>query len=423
MNIHLRHDLLVWSELWSPRSSALNSHTRLRSELAAFVGWTMLILPFVGMSPASAAASADPAVATAPSRFPAGCAGPVDLSKEIAGYYVVCTYLATGSEQTLTVPPFVNAIRVSAIGGHGGAANSFGDGQSGNGTGGAGGTVGGAAGDLFPVVPGQILYIEVGGNGANADGNTGTTPGGFNGGGSGNGLANSGGGGGASAVGLVSRDQGPSKKWLIVAGGGGGGGSGNLSYSGGIAFNAGGNGGAAGANGGTGNGTGSGITKLFGGGGGVAGGVAAGGTGGAIGSGDNTVSAAAGVSGSIGQGGNNVARDLGLGQRTYSGGGGGGGYFGGGGGGRGASTNGNTSGDGGGGGGSSMSSARLDGPTGVLWPNAAPFGTATNGVAASVVITLLVKGGPPCWSLSGCQPNWWDGPFIPISGVPGPARP
>ena len=91
------------------------------------------------------------------------------------------TFVYTGAEQTFVVPEGITALQVSAVGGGGGA--------------GAPGGAGGAAAQVSGVLnvsPGETLYLEVGGNGAEAEP---FKAGGFNGGGEG-----AGGGGGASDV-------------------------------------------------------------------------------------------------------------------------------------------------------------------------------------------------------------------------------
>jgi hypothetical protein len=176
----------------------------------------------------------------------------------------------TGAEQTLPVPAGVTSIHVVAVGARGGI---------GTGSGSPGGMGARVTADLS-VTPGQILFVEVGGNGDNGAGNSGGK-GGFNGGGesfveesSGSG---GGGGGGASDLRLVSRSQtGSLGSRLLVAGGGGGsGGSGSA-----------GAGGSAGQDGGAGAGT-------EGGGAGTAGTTNAGGTG----------KPNVGTNGTVGQGG------------------------------------------------------------------------------------------------------------------------
>jgi Glycine rich protein len=205
----------------------------------------------------------------------------------------------TGSEQTFTVPAGVTNLHVLAIGGHGGKAGQ---------QGGAGAEVEGE----FSVKPGQILFVEVGG-----DGGAGSMPsaGGFNGGGEG-----AGGGGGASDIRANPREEGlfPDSR-LIVAGGGGGAGT--------FGSEGAGEGGPAGQPGQS-------IPNNEGGGAGTA---VEGGPGG---SGGCEIGGSGGL-GSGGAGGNC--------EFSIGGGGGGGGYYGGGGGGAGSSFGG-----GGGGGGSSL---------------------------------------------------------------------
>jgi hypothetical protein len=73
----------------------------------------------------------------------------------------------TGAEQTYTVPPGVTLVHIAAVGGEGAASmNTFG----------VAGGFGATASEDLPVTPGQVLYVEVGGNGST---------GGFNGGGTG----------------------------------------------------------------------------------------------------------------------------------------------------------------------------------------------------------------------------------------------
>ena len=218
------------------------------------------------------------------------------------------TFVYTGVEQTFVVPEGITALDVSAVGGSGGAAAP----------GGAGGAAAQVSG-VLNVSPGDTLYLEVGGNGAEDEP---FSAGGFNGGGEGGG-----GGGGASDVRTSPRAAGltPDTRVLVAAGGGGGGASGELS---------GGGGGAAGEAGQPG------ANQNFG---GLAGTQSAGGPGGE----GNCVSGSNGTEGTLGTGGNG-GRCL-ASAEDFAGGGGGGGYYGGGGGG-GA----NTFGGGGGGGGSNL---------------------------------------------------------------------
>jgi len=119
------------------------------------------------------------------------------------------TFSYTGGEQVFVVPAGVGTVQVHAIGGAG--ACDF--------------TQQGHGGDVtatLSVIPGQLLYVEVGGNGLD-DGTAG-----FNGGGAASASAGAGGGGGASDVRTAPSAAGNSlASRLVVAGGGGGGGAGN----------------------------------------------------------------------------------------------------------------------------------------------------------------------------------------------------
>jgi hypothetical protein len=211
------------------------------------------------------------------------------------------TFKYTGSEQTFTVPAGVSTVHVLAIGGYGGKSGA------------QGGTPAEVQGDLT-VKPGQVLYVEVGGEGVGGGGQA--NPGGFNGGGEG-----AGGGGGASDVRTNPRSEGLSPDTrLIVAAGGGGAGSFGAAGAG-----AGGNAEEAGES----------IPSNEGGGAGTSSGGGFGGSGGCV----------AGLTGELGLGGAGGNCP----ESSFGGGGGGGGYYGGGGGGAGVSNGG-----GGGGGGSSL---------------------------------------------------------------------
>ncbi|MFZ1306495.1 MAG: PKD-like domain-containing protein, partial [Ferruginibacter sp.] len=127
------------------------------------------------------------------------------------------TFNFTGGMQTFTVPAGVTSINITALGAQGGTGAIGGNSV----LGGAGGLGASATGTLA-VVPGQVLNIFVGGQGA-------SPAGGFNGGANG-GSVNAGGGGGASdvragGVGVANR--------VITAGGGGGGGRGGCHEGGG----------------------------------------------------------------------------------------------------------------------------------------------------------------------------------------------
>jgi hypothetical protein len=215
-------------------------------------------------------------------------------------------FASNGGTQAYTVPSGVHTLTIDAAGASGG-----------------GGAAGGIEEAVVPVVPGQLVLLNAGGEGG-VNPNSAT----FNGGGAG-GNQDGGSGGGGSDVrigGVQSKDR------VLVAGGGGGSGAGG----------AGGLGGAAGTSQGT---TGlpgltaSGLPGFWNGEGGGGGGQVEGGAGGPAPFGEG------GNSGGVGEGGN-----AGGGCTGYDGGGGGGGgYYGGGGGGAGCYGSG-----GGGGGGSSF---------------------------------------------------------------------
>ena len=214
------------------------------------------------------------------------------------------TFSSTGFEQFWDVPAGVTTVDVVAVGASGGTG-SFGGKAAGKGA---------VRSGTLPVVPGQRLWIAVGGIGQSSPG-TGPTgaAGGFNGGAAGgSGLTGGGGGGGASDVRTVSQFVGGSLgSRLIVAAGGGGSGGGGV-FGGAV-------GGDAGLPGGT-------------------------ASSGAAGGGAGTQTAGGAPNGTLGAGG--VGPD---GAGKDAGGGGGGGLYGGGGG---ATLN--TGGGGGGGGGSSF---------------------------------------------------------------------
>ncbi|HET6550365.1 MAG TPA: choice-of-anchor D domain-containing protein [Solirubrobacter sp.] len=265
------------------------------------------------------------------------------------------TFVATGAEQTFTVPPGVTSLHVVAVGARGGDAFDPGD------LGGDGGLGARVEGDVG-VTPGRTLYVEVGTTPAPPAFNT-ASPGGFNGGGSG--LVGGGGGGGASDVRTLpaAAPASPGSRLVVAAGGGGGG---EYGFQIGLA---GGDGGAAGVGGGTGDSFGA---SVVGGTGGAPGGASAGGTGGSGGAGAGGPGGD-GTDGARGVGGNGggTSQNSAIG----GGGGGGGGVYGGGGGGGGGCCQ--TAGGGGGGG----SSAVLAG-TGAVTPD-------TTGVA-QVAITYGV---------------------------------
>ena len=112
----------------------------------------------------------------------AGSAAALASNCTESGSTVTCTFSSTGSEQTFTVPAGVSSVTATAVGGVGAAGNSGG---------GAGGFGAEVTGDLS-VIPAQVLYVDVAGNGAG-------TTGGFNGGGASGGGAGCAGGGGGGA--------------------------------------------------------------------------------------------------------------------------------------------------------------------------------------------------------------------------------
>jgi Glycine rich protein len=241
----------------------------------------------------------------------------------------------TGGEQSFTVPAGVSSLQVLAVGAKGGMG--FHDGSNVGGSGGFGDRVEAS----LPVKPGEVLFVEVGGTGADGviEG-----AGGFNGGGSSNGGdfgVAGGGGGGATDLRtcsmLAASCEGTPNTLnsrLLVAGGGGGG-----SNDGRQKQATGGEGGDAGKDGKEGQPLECGAGTP--GGGGEAGSQTAGGTGGLAGSNG----APAGNPGAVATGG-----EAGTGgANSQPGGGGGGGFFGGGSGG-----SGNGCAGGGGGGGSSL---------------------------------------------------------------------
>ena len=252
----------------------------------------------------------------------------------------------TGSEQTFLVPAGVTSIDVVATGAAGGSGSTPASGGTG-GTGGEGEQVSGT----LAVIPGNTLYVEVGGVGTDGTITAGGT-GGFNGGAAGAGTLHTGGGGGGGASDIrtvTSTGTGTLASRLIVAaGGGGGGGGGDCSGS------------TGGAGGSSMVASGAGVQCAPGPEGGGTGGAAgtgsaggAGGTGGTDGSTTGTHGAAGGA-GTQGTGGTSA---------TIGSGGGGGGLWGGGGGGGGAISTVPHWGAGGGGGAGSSFGGTDAGPT------------------------------------------------------------
>ncbi|MGY4967435.1 Ig-like domain repeat protein [Streptomyces sp. 900105245] len=226
---------------------------------------------------------------------------------------VICRYDSEG-KYTLALPPGIQQVEVTAVGGHGG--NGGGDG------GGAGGQAARVNGSLTRPASGTF-YITVGGDATTDNCDSGNAcNGGFN---SGGNSRTGGGGGGASDIRADADDL--ASRVLVAAGGGGGGEEGSGLQCTMVRGGVGGNAGAPGGPGGR-------CLATPGGTGGGAGTTLSGGTGGSPG----------GLPGAPGQGGRGG---------TGTGGGGGGGYNGGGGGGSSQTEQLRTSGAGGGGGGSS----------------------------------------------------------------------
>jgi hypothetical protein len=146
--------------------------------------------------------------------FVAICVAVVGLTAEDAPADgpVTVSFTSVGAH-SFTVPAGITSIHVVAIGGHGGSAETIGGGQ------------GGVATADVAVTSGEVLNVNVGGNGANYAGGK-PVSGGANGGGS---STLGGGGGGASDV----RTGGPADllSRLVVAAGGGGG---SVPVSGGV---------------------------------------------------------------------------------------------------------------------------------------------------------------------------------------------
>jgi hypothetical protein len=177
------------------------------------------------------------------------------------------TFSSTGAEQTYTVPAGATQLAITAVGARGGA-NSFN---------GLPGGFGASVTDQVTVTPGELLYVEVGGNGGDTTGSY--AAGGFNGGGASN---NNGAGGGASDLRTQpSTAGGTLASRIVVAGGGGGAGNATNGGAGGVtAGSAGGSQGSTGGSGATTSGPGSGSSSGSGAVGGTASGSPQGGGGG-----------------------------------------------------------------------------------------------------------------------------------------------
>jgi len=221
-----------------------------------------------------------------------GAAGLVSAGATQASAATVQRFAFTGAQQFFAVPAGVTSLHAVAIGGRGGTGA----------TAPAAGGFGGVATADLKVTPGEILLVNVGGNGGSPTGAPGGA-GGYNGGGAGGNSGDpagkgGGGGGGFSEV----RDAGSAlSSAFIVSAGGGGSGGGPFGGAGGGVFPTG-----------------------IGGQGGTSGGGVAGGTGGT-----GATATAPGGNGAAGAGG---AGQSGANLVTAgAGGGGGGGFFGGGG--------------------------------------------------------------------------------------------
>jgi large repetitive protein len=204
-----------------------------------------------------------------------------------------CAFGYTGGPVAWTVPAGVTAVTMVADGAQGGA-----------GADGDGGLGGQATADV-PVIPGEVLQVDVGGAGSDS---TSGGAGGWNGGGASGGKLAGGGGGGSDirAGACTSTLTCDMTKAVVAAGGGGGGGW--YILGGGTSFP-----------GGTGGGTAGGVGTYGG----------AGGTQTAGGAGGTGAFCANGAAGSLGAGGAGGPDDFGA--ACDGGGGGGGGYYGGGG--------------------------------------------------------------------------------------------
>lgn len=298
-----------------------------------------------------------------------------------AGGNATCTYSSTGSQDTFAVPLGVDQLTISAVGGQGAPGGDTGSGALDASTGGFGDNVT----DTIAVTPGQVLYVEVGGNGS---------AGGFNGGGSGGSgtYAFGGTGGGSSDVRTCSESASTCPDGsastlasrLLVAAGGGGGGAGD-------APNAGGNGGGAET-------AGSAATDSRGTAGGGQPGTSSGGGAAGTGGGYNAVNGSGGTEGSGGQGADASSIDF-----YAGGGGGGGGLYGGGG----AGTTGYDAGGGGGGsdlvpaGGASSADTTGVPLVSITFPAPATLGSVT--APASGLAGTAISGSTVSVSLSGGQ--------------------
>ncbi|MBO2007715.1 beta strand repeat-containing protein [Hymenobacter negativus] len=276
--------------------------------------------------------------------------GLLALAGPAAQAQTTTTYPYTGAAQTYTVPAGITALQVVATGASGGAFSNVGN-----------YSYGARVQATITVVPGEVLTVQVGGQGTRTGGGTGSgaAPGGYNGGGSGNITS----GGGASDVRRAASvgstgDYLTTRNALLVAGGGGG-----------SDFAA----AATGGSGGTptgGNGTPS--NSAF------AGGQGSGASQSGPGSGGNF----AGITGSPGSNGTGGASSYGYG------GGGGGGYWGGGG----------AAYQAGGGGGSSW--VRPTGSSGISYAVASTTGNGSVAITpVATTFTFTAPGGPQTYTV------------------------
>jgi len=149
------------------------------------------------------------------------------------------TFTYTGAVQTYTVPAGVTQVRLDASGAQGGLARGVS----------TPGGQGARAQALLTVVPGQVLYVYVGGAGGTSGPSTDGA--GYNGGGGGNYFATynvgGGGGGGASDVRISASGTAYTDRLLTAAGGGGSGPNGGAGGAGGAPTGSAGGGSGAGA--------------------------------------------------------------------------------------------------------------------------------------------------------------------------------
>lgn len=320
------------------------------------------------------------------------------------------TFTYTGNTQTFTIPSCVASMTITAIGAGGGT------GQSSSNPG-----YGATAIGVMTGTPGQVLYINVGGQGS-------LTAGGFNGGGNGGVAATSSGAGGGGASDVRLGTNALSSRILVAAGGGGSGGNGYAgpynpyggNGGGGSSFSsATGVGGQAGQSScGTSNngGEAGGSAPSYGTGGGGGGYTSGGGGGGQ----PSSTTGGYGCNGVLGGGGDGGGTGFTCGGATggqNGGGGGGGGYYGGGGG-----MTGTGGCNGGGGGGSSYANTTYFSSTSFSTPTSSGHGTITivyQLSGTSVTITPMTKeicsGSSATLTGSGTSSYTW----LPVGSFPG----